>query len=82
MVGQRPSPRAIGLRIGATDQGEGWRACLGSPRRMHEALPGTAGSAGWGAGRGQSGEEEDEDGRSLGARPQQPGLDSPLLGQD
>ena len=49
---------------------------------MHEALPGTAGSAGWGAGRGQSGKEEDEDGRSLGARPQQPGLDCPLLGQD
>ena len=47
---------------------------------MREALPGTAGSAGWGAGRGQS--RQEEDGRSLGARPQRPGLDSPLLEQD
>lgn len=82
MVGQRPSPWATGLQIGAADQGEGWRACPGSPLRLHEALPSAAGSAGWGAGRGQSGEEEDEDWRSLGARPQRPGLDSPLLGQD
>lgn len=72
------SVRALGPR--SCGSGEGWRACPGGQRRMREALPGAAGSAGWGAGRGQSGEEED--GRSQGARPQRPGLDSPLLGQD